>query len=196
MIRQYFQSLRGDSRAVTAVEFALIAPVFLTLVLGAFNVGQIVYGQSLLDGAVQQAARSSALETGDTAAADAQVERQVSKILPGAEVISSRVSYFDFADIGRPEQWNDADTNGTCNDGESYFDENGNEQWDADIGVEGNGGAGDVTIYSVEVVYEPFFSLFFAPDSWGETTLNSTTVRKNQPFADQAEYGREPGICT
>lgn len=195
MISRTLPDLLEDSRAVSAVEFALVAPVFLTLMLGAFNVGQIVYGQSLLDGAVQQAARSSALETGDTAAADAHVEQLVSRILPGAAVTSSRVSYFDFADIGRPEQWNDADANGTCDDGEAYTDENGSGEWEADVGVDGNGGAGDVIIYSVEVKYEPFFSLFFAPDSWGETTLGATTVRKNQPFADQAEYGSGAGVC-
>jgi hypothetical protein len=110
----------------------------------------------------------------------------VQQVLPGVTVASTRTSYYDFADIGRAEQWNDADGDGTCNDGEAYTDENGNGGWDRDIGVGGNGGANDVVLYKVTATYTPLFRVPFMPEAWKERSLESTAIRKNQPFATQA----------
>lgn len=187
--------LAGDERGVTLVEFALVAPVFLMMLFGLLDVGQMIYGKSLLNGAVEAAARSSSLEIGDTAAADALVESRVSPVLPGVTLASTRTSYFDFADIGRAEQWNDADGNGACNDGEAYTDENGNGAWDRDIGVGGNGGANDVVLYKVTATYEPVFKVPFMPEAWGQRSLEATAIRKNQPFATQASYATTAGTC-
>jgi len=187
--------LGGDERGATLVEFALIAPIFLMVLLALCDIGQASYANSVLAGAVQQAARTSSLETGDTTAADARVEEIVQLIAPGAEVDSSRVSYFDFADVGRPESWNDADGNGTCSKGETYVDENGNGYWDPDIGQGGNGGAGDVVIYSVEVTYPPLFGVPLIPGGTADRTISASAVKKNQPFADQPGYGSKAGSC-
>jgi len=111
--------LRSDCRGSAITEFALVAPVFLMLVLGVFDVGQMLYGKVLLNGAVQQAARSSTLEGADTEKADAMVHKIVSPILPGAEITSKRVSYYDFVDVGRAERWNDGNGNGTCDEDET-----------------------------------------------------------------------------
>lgn len=187
--------LRAGEDGVTIVEFALIAPTFLLLLMGTLDIGQMVYAQSVLNGAVQSAARDASLEGGDTDAADALVLERVASIMPGVVLETSRTSYFDFADIERPEQWNDADNNGTCNDGETYTDENDNGQWDEDIGVSGNGGANDVVIYTVRATYEPLFKIPFMPERWAVRTLESTAIKKNQPFATQAEYSSTAGAC-
>lgn len=187
--------LGSCDRGAAAVEFALVAPIFLTMMCTIYNVGQMSYGQSVLDGAVQNAARNSTLEAGNTADADAKVEASVGRVLPGATIAASRVSYYDFTDIGRAEAWDDLDDNGTCNDSEPYTDENRNGGWDPDIGLAGNGGAGDVIIYEVSIEYTPSFSVPFAPANWNSTTLSSTTVKKNQPFAEQVAYGSGAGTC-
>ena len=179
----------------SAVEFALIAPVFLMLMLQIFNLGQMVYGKVLLAGATEQAARSSALETADTAAADAIVSGIVKKVLAGATVTSTRKSYNDLDDIGRAERWNDANANGTCDANEAFVDENRSGSWESDVGASGNGGAGDVVIYTVTVAYNPLFTVPFAPGTWRRTTLSSVAVRKNQPFANQASAGSTAGTC-
>ncbi|WP_233453871.1 TadE/TadG family type IV pilus assembly protein [Tsuneonella flava] len=189
------RELHADDRGVTIIEFALLAPVFLVMLVGTLDLGQMIYGGAVLNGAVESAARSSSLETGDIGAADQMVEEQVSYILPGVDVKSTRTSYYDFADIGRAEQWNDANGDGTCNNGEAYVDENGNDSWDEDIGVSGNGGANDVVIYTVKATYDPIFKVPFMPESWAKRTLISSAVRKNQPFADQTEYGSTAGTC-
>lgn len=194
-IRSLSRRLRQDDRGVTVVEFALIAPTFLLLLLGTLDIGQMVYAQSVLNGAVQSAARDASLEGGDTDAADDLVLARVAPIMPGVELDTSRRSYYDFADIERPEQWNDSDDNGICNDGEAYTDENANGQWDDEIGQDGNGGANDVVIYTVRATYEPIFKVPFLPESWEMRTLESTAIKKNQPFSNQTEYASTAGTC-
>lgn len=188
--------LADDRRGIATIEFALVAPVFLGLIIAIFDIGQLAYGKAVLAGAVQNAARSAALETADTARADNMVRAAIAPVLPGVEIVSSRVSYFDFADIGRAERWNDADGNGECDNDETYTDENGSGEWEADVGLTGNGGAGDVVVYSVDARYETVFHVPFAPESWRERTISATMVRKNQPFADQREYSSTSGVCS
>ncbi|MWV28656.1 TadE/TadG family type IV pilus assembly protein [Aurantiacibacter rhizosphaerae] len=188
--------LRRDESGVTVVEFALIAPTFLLLLMGTLDIGQMVYAQSVLNGAVQVAARDASLEGGDTDAADALVLERVKGIMPGVELKTSRTSYYDFADIERAEQWNDADDNGICDDGEAYVDENRNGQWDDDIGVSGNGGANDVVIYSVEATYEPMIKVPFLKKAWQSRTLSTSALKKNQPFANQSGYSSQAGTCS
>jgi Flp pilus assembly protein TadG len=188
-------ALLEDEEGTTIMEFGLMATVFVTLLLGLFDLGQMAYTQSVLNGAVQTAARDSSLETANTSTADAQVLKIVRTTAPKAAVVSSRVSYFDFNDVERAEAWNDADADGLCNNGEAYTDENDNGMWDEDIGVSGNGGAGDVVVYTVSVSYDPLFPNPFIPGGSDKRNLTSSTVKKNQPFANQANYGSKAGTC-
>ncbi|MFA9200717.1 MAG: TadE/TadG family type IV pilus assembly protein [Cypionkella sp.] len=187
--------LPADAAGVTIVEFALVAPVFLLMLMGMLDFGQMIYGKTILSGAVEAAARSSSLEGGDTAAADALVVDRVKHVLPGVQIVSTRTSYYDFADIGRSEQWNDANGNGSCDNGEAFTDENSDGDWDREIGVTGNGAANDVVMYSVRATYAPVFKIPFMPAMWNTRTLNSTAIRKNQPYATQQAYSSTAGTC-
>jgi len=189
------RTLHSDESGTSVMEFGLMVTVFIGMLLGLFDLGQLAYTQAVLNGAVQEAARTSSLEAGDIDDADAMVADMVSVVAPGAEFETKRTRYASFADIGRPERWNDADGDGTCADGESYTDENGNGQWDADIGTAGNGGAEDVVLYSVTVTYEPLFPNPFYVGGTSDRTLKASAIKKNQPFADQAEYGSDAGTC-
>lgn len=193
--RQLLARIATDQRGAAVMEFGIIFVVFVTMMIGMFDIGQTAYTQAVLNGAVQEAARTSTLETGDTDVADARVQELVRTVAPGATVQTSRVSYYDFADVERAEQWTDEDSDGECNNDEVYADENGNGQWDADIGSDGNGGAGDVVIYTVEVTYDPLFPIPFYDDADATRSLKSVAVTKNQPFADQVEYGDTIGVC-
>lgn len=188
--------LAADRDGVTAVEFALIAPTFMLMMIGSLDLGQMAYGSVLLNGAVEKAARDSTLETADTSAADTMVKAMVSPILPKGTFTSSRTSYFDFVDVGRPERWNDGNADGTCNNNEAYVDENVNGHWDADIGEDGNGGANDVVVYKVTVKYKALIQIPLIPSNWYNRTLTATTVKKNQPFAYQEGYGSTAGVCS
>ena len=195
-IRQPLARLARANAGASAVEFALVCPFFITMTIGLLDVSQMVYAKSVLSGAVQSAARESSLETSDTTRADRIVREMIGPLLPSSAVITTRVSYYDFADIGRKERWNDLNNNGTCDNLESYVDENRNGSWNADIGLSGNGGAGDVVLYTVTASYPPTFKVPFAPYNWNQRVLRSTAVKKNQPFADQSRYGASSGTCT
>ena len=59
MIAQSLRSTLRDEEGASLVEFALIAPTLLVLLLGAFDLCYNVYGNTMLQGAIQEAARDS-----------------------------------------------------------------------------------------------------------------------------------------
>ncbi|CDO37746.1 TadE/TadG family type IV pilus assembly protein [Novosphingobium sp. KN65.2] len=187
---------RDERDGVTAVEFALASPVLIMLLVGIWDIGHMAYLSAVMHGAVQQVARKGTIEGADTSADDDYVKKMVSGVAPGARVTTSRTSYYDFADISRPESWNDANGNGVCDNSETYVDENRNGQWDADIGKDGNGGSGDVVLYTVKVTYEPVFPLPFLDSIDNTRTLSAAAVKKNQPYALQERYGSSARTCT
>ena len=188
--------LAGAQDGAAAIEFAIVAPVFILLVLGLFDLGHMAYCRAVLSGVVERAARSSSLETGDTTAADLMVKNAIKPILPNATITTTRKSYFDFADIGRAEKFTDTNGNGTCNAGEPYVDENRSGQWESDVGKGGNGGANDVVLYTVTVTYKPIFTAAFMSGYNVNRTMTAVGVRKNQPFATQQSLGSSVGICS
>lgn len=188
-------ALRCDQRGVTAIEFALLGPVFIALLLGIYDMGYTVYLRSVLQGAVQKVARTATLETADTVKADAYVKDMVLGVMPGAQVVAKRVSYYDFADIRRAESWNDKNSNGVCDKSETYIDENRNGHWDPDVGTGDNGGAGDTVLYTVTVTYTPLFPNPFVSGSNNTRSMSASSVKKNQPYALQEKYGSAVGVC-
>lgn len=189
-----WRALARDERGSTLLEFGLIAPTFLILLLGCANLGQMLYGKVLLNGAIEAAARSSSTETRDTTAADTMVRKIVGPILPGASYTISRFSYYDYTDVGRMEKFTDGNGNGTCDNGEPYINENGTGGWD-NVRRSGQGGADDVVVYKVVAQYSPLFKIPLMPGQWQQITLTSQTVKKNQPFATQANYSTLTGNC-
>ncbi len=196
MTMRLLQRLRVAETGTSVMEFGLIAPVFFALLFGMFDVSHMIYARSVFVGAVEQAARTAALETGDTEELDAMVQAALNPVIPGVKLESKRESYFDFNDINRPERFNDQNGNETCDNNEQYFDENRSGDWNANIGLEGNGGANDVIVYTATVTYEPLFKIPFLPETWNKRSMTTRTVKKNQPFGNQVEYATTPGICT
>lgn len=190
------RQLIADRDGATIVEFAIVVPLFLMLLIGIMDVGQLVYGKSVLTGAVHRAARNASLETRNTNEADASVLDAIRPVLPGVTIKTSRTSYYDFADVGRAEKWNDKNANAVCDAGETFTDENRNGQWDQDIGQkDSSGSANDVVVYEVTATFKPVFQVPLLPKLWGERTLTATAVTKNQPFGNQTSYGATAGSC-
>ncbi|MGO4571820.1 TadE/TadG family type IV pilus assembly protein [Microvirga sp. 2TAF3] len=57
------KGLRADDSGATAIEFALIAPVFLALILGIFHLSMLGFTLANLNYAVEKGARCSAIST-------------------------------------------------------------------------------------------------------------------------------------
>jgi len=185
-----------DREGATVVEFAIVLPMFMLLLLSILDIGQMVYGKSVLTGAVHRAARASATETRNITQADATVLAAIKPVLPGVTIKSDRTSYYDFTDVGRPEKWNDGNGNSRCDNNELYTDENRNGQWDEDVGRQGDAGnANDVVVYRVTASFKPVFKVPFTPERWSDRTLSATAVVKNQPFGNQTDYGSTAGSC-
>ena len=187
MIRSRLSRLLHDKRGVTALEFAFILPPFLFLLMGGSEVVYQVYVQSILDGAIQKAARDSAIQGGAQRIdeLDGKVLNMVRVVAKSATVESStRRSYANFANI-RPERFTDRNANNSYDPTECFDDVNGNKRWDADPGVAGQGGANDVTLYTLKLRYERLFPVA-AILGWNQQAIvAATTLLKNQPYASQ-----------
>lgn len=186
-----------DERGITVVEFAMVAPVMLLLIMGLGDLVHQAYVQAVLDGTVQKAARDSAIQGGGgrTGQIDAIVEEAVQSVAPGAVVPpADRQTYSSFATVG-PERFKDDNNNGARNPGECFDDVNGNKQWDAEPGSIGQGGAIDVTLLTYSVTYDRLFPTAAFVGWPASVTLRSQTLLRNQPYASQAAFNIIE-ICT
>lgn len=185
MIRD--RSLLRDMAGVTIIEFAIVAPVLLALIFGILDLGHGLYMRSVLQGAVQDAGRDAGLESGQVMLADidASVKASVQAVMPfipDEDIAIKRSNYEAFSDVGKPEDFDDANGNDIYDDGECFTDENGNAQWDADVGAVGLGGADDIVRYEVTVSYDRLFPLWSMIGLPQRDTAQATTVMRNQPF--------------
>lgn len=185
------RDLVRDREGVTIVEFAIVAPVMLTLIFGVLDLGHGLYMQSVLQGAVQSAGRDSGLEgaSGSQAAIDEHVIDSVKAVMPFLDeddIEISRSNYETFSEVGTPEDFDDSNDNETYDDTECFTDRNGNAQWDSDVGVDGLGGADDVVHYEVTVTYSRFFPLWKLIGLPHRTQASAATIMRSQPFGQQA----------
>ena len=172
------------------VEFAIITPVMLTLIMGLSELAYQGYVQSVLTGAVQKAGRDSTIQGNGAQSTqiDTVVMNAVWSVAKSATYTSSRKSYSSFLTAG-PEPFTDSNGNGQYDAAsECFTDVNGNGVWDADPGSTGQGGANDVVIYSVAVTYKRLFPVFGLMGMPSPVTLTGTTILKNQPWATQNSY--------
>lgn len=181
-------SLRRNQEGVAAIEFAFLLPPFMLMFFGAFDVGYSIYYRAILDGAIQEAARLSALESGTLklTAIDASITKKVRDLSVTSVVTFDRKSYFSFNDVKRAEKYSDGNANGACDNNEQFEDENNNALWDEDVGAAGVGGPKDVVLYTVTVTYDRIFPLWAFIGQSQKNTFSATTVLKNQPYDDQA----------
>ena len=192
------QAVLRDRRGATIIEFAIIFPVMMMLIMGLGELLYQEYIQAVLNGAVQKAGRDSGIQGGADQAGtiDASVVNMVGTMMPAptqncsgqasmaATWCSTRKNYDTFTEVA-PEPFNDTNGDKRCDNGESYTDENANNQWDADPGATGQGGANDVTLYTMVLTYPRFFPVAGLLGFSNTATLTSSTLLKNQPYAAQ-----------
>jgi Flp pilus assembly protein TadG len=197
--------LKRSQSGVTVVEFAVVAPVFLTLMMGTFDVAHTLYIRSVLQGEVYKAARDSSAAAGQRGSRQTQIDdklrAQIRKLLPADAIIDgpTRANFETYQDAGTfvlAEPFTDSNGDGECNNGELYQDRNSNGQYDdrsgSYVGTEKDqGGARDVVRYSVKVTYDGFFPL---PARIGEREILAESVIVNQPFDKDLEANSAP--CT
>lgn len=185
------RNLGRDTSGATIVEFAVVAPIFMGIIMFIFDMGFMAYARSILSGEVNAVGRASALETATDetrADMDARVAEQVRLIVPDGAVTFERESFntYGLAQT-RVEPFVDVNDNDRCDTGESYLDLNGNSRFDLDGARAGAGGARDVVIYTATLRYTRFFPVaeFFGMNR--DVELQARTILKNQPFDQQSQ---------
>ena len=182
--------LVSDRRGATIIEFAMILPVMLTLIMGLGELTYQEYVQSILTGAVQKAGRDSTIQGAGTQTSqiDTAVMKMVNQVAPGATFDSKRLNYASFTAIA-PEPFVDTAGTGVYNSAKDCFtDLNGNSTWDADPGLNGQGGANDVTVYTIHIYYQRLFPVAALIGMSQTVALTGKTILKNQPWAAQNAY--------
>jgi len=156
------------------------------ILLGIFDYCWQMYAQQVLQGVVARAGRDATLEgfAADQSALDDAVEARVKNVFKNATVTFNRRAFDDYSEI-RPLRWVDTNGNG-------IQDPSPDDCWE-DGGRQGNGGAEDVIQYTVSMRFNrvlPVWRMLGQPQS---TTLSSTTLLRNQPFAVGGEV--QPEVC-
>ena len=193
MMRRLFHILR-DRRGMSVVEFALMAPVFLILLLGTLDMGHTLYLQSVLQGVMQKVARDATLENQSTSALESQVRSQVQTLAANASVTLTPRYFKNYTKAAQAtaEPFTDTNGDGRCDANEPYTDTNFNSNWDADGGDAGQGGAKDTVVLTANVSYPRLFPIFRFIGIGSTVNIQATTVLVNQPYGDQAQYGSSP----
>ncbi len=189
-------AIRSNQDGVSIVEFAIIAPVVMAMMLGTLDIGHSLFVRATLDGAVQDAARSSSLEGATSLTQqdiiDEEVASAIREIAPDANVTVSRRYYktFSTAALARAEKVTEQSPgNMKCDPGESFMDANGNGVWDADGGSNGQGGARDIVIITFKVSYPRLFPLAALLGWPAKVEMQSDSILANQPYGDQTGFG-------
>jgi Flp pilus assembly pilin Flp len=178
--------LLGDERGVAALEFALILPPFLLLIIGTIEVALVIFIGSSIEAAVLQASRYGI--TNATIPGVSREERVIDIVREStyglvdmSTVEIETLVYDSYSDIGEPEPFEDTNGNDVYEDGEPFTDVNGNGQWDPDMGAAGLGGPSDVVVYTV--TYDWGIITPFMRRVMGESIRHISTVAvRNEPF--------------
>ena len=189
--RPFLTRLLADEQGATITEFALILPAFAMVLLGSFDFAYNYYAETMIEGAVQKAARDSSLQmhANNYAALDTRVRKAVKRIVPSATVAFKRSGYENFSDVGRPETFDDANKDGVCNDGEKFEDANNNGSWDANRARSNTGNARDAILYEVTATYPRAFPIPGLAGLEPKASVVARTVIRNQPFGASLKPG-------
>lgn len=197
----------SDQTGAAAVEFALVATPLLIMILGSFDLGYQAYLRSVVQGALNDVARSASMEAPDLSCTDATLVGQVQCAIKRRSDIIARdatynvtvSNYFDFNGVNRSEKLvTDYNNNGRYDAGDCFVDLNVNGDYDAitdvdaELGRDGVGSADDVAYYEVEVNLPRLFPIHqFLPVS-PTYQIHGQTALRNQPYARQVI---PPTVC-
>lgn len=187
-LRRFSRRFGRAKEGVTAIEFALVAPVFMLLVFGIIEFGMIMTMFNVMESATAASSRLgktgyvSADSTREATILTAIKDRAGSLIKPEKLTVKSKF-YKQYDQINDPEPFNDLNNNGNRDPHEPYTDINGNGQYDADMGVAGYGGPGDIVVYTISYpwpIMTPIMREIIG--TGGFFTISTNAVVKNEPY--------------
>jgi len=199
VIARLLHRLRDDRRGVAALEFALLMPPFLMLLMGSLDIAYQAFVRSTAQGAVETLTRSATIQGADDTAIQQKLTATIRQVAPTATVAVTRGSVSRFSNFGSMERLTlDLNNNGVL-DGPVDTDGNGvpdkSDCWeDIDdngarnsvvIGKNSIGGADDIVRYNVEVSFNRLFPVWKLFNMPMEISVSAATLVRRQPFEAQ-----------
>lgn len=183
-----FSGFRKAQNGAAALEFAITAPFMIMLMVGIMEIAMMSFSSALVEGAVRNASRFgiTGLEVDGGVSREAAIIQQIQDDTLGMIAVDNSniqtLVYPSFEDIGLPEPFtDDAPSNSTYDEGETFNDINGNGQWDPDMGLAGAGGPGDVVVYRVS--YEWPLMLGLLSEFFGTSIdMGASIAVRNEPY--------------
>ena len=173
---------------VTAIEFAVVAPVMCILIMGIIEFAVVMMVYNVMEGATATSARTGKTDYIDGSGTRQQtildqITARAGSLLDPTKLTVTTKYYKQYDQIGDPEPYVDTNHNGQYDPGEPFTDINGNGVWDADMGQSGFGSAGDIVVYTVSYpwpISTPIVSSFIGTN--GIFTITTHAVVKNEPY--------------
>ena len=182
-------------QGAAAVEFGILAPLFIALMLGVMEFGSLMYAQAAVEAGARMSSRFGITGKQDESDPDAWVGREVSEI-------RDRVLDFGFGlafDEDRlkitprvyptydaiPEPFTDLNGNGVWDAGEPFSDLNGDGVWNGGVGVPGVGGSDEIVLYEIQYEWRPLTPLtswMMTGEASGSVFINAYSVVRNEPW--------------
>lgn len=194
----------SDQSGATIVEFAMVAPALVLILLAGFDFGHRSYATSVLQGALADSARAASVQnpviSGSGTTLEERVENamtsQISPVAtPGYTLEVTQSNFYDFSGIGNPEKIvldNDSDGMYDEEEGDCFSDLNENGEFDLDTGRDGRGGSNDVVFYEATLTMDALVPLANLLGGESTYTLRAETAIRNQPWGAQST---PPVIC-
>lgn len=168
------------------VEFALIVPIFLGMLLSILEFSGIMFVQTLLEGGAREASRYGLTgQQPEGISREDMILQIVTEnsfdIIDTDDLEMETLVYDSFGAVGQPEPFTDENGNEAYDEGEPFTDSNGNGGWDDDMGAAGLGGPGDVVVYRMSYDW-PIMIPLFVPFFGDHITLQANIAVRNEPF--------------
>jgi hypothetical protein len=179
-----------DRRGGALIDFSLVAPALLLLIIGLFEFAMVATGNAMLQSAVSEAARAGITGSIPEGSTREEMIRQVihnrgSGLLRADDIEIDTLVYGSFDSIGTAEPFTDTNGNGVYDPGEPFTDVNGNGQWDEDQGRPGLGGANDIVLYRVRYPWRMATPLMrHVLPGGGALELEAVMAVRNEPFPE------------
>lgn len=184
-----YRKLKADQCGATAMEFALMTPLFMALVTGIMELAMILFVAALMEGGLRDASRFgiTGFEPEGITREERILEivgRNTIGLVDMSTASVQALIYPSFGDIGGPEPFVDsAPTNGAYDVGETFTDVNGNGVWDPDMGAAGAGGPGDVVVYRLSYDWSLLTPVLAGViGEAGRVRLAASVVVRNEPY--------------
>lgn len=184
--RHIFKHAWQDNRGVAFVEYGLVAPLVVSFIVGILEVAMVFVVATALENSVLASSRYGITGQSGTGGSTREetiltvVEENTFGLVDMQKVTLSSTIYDSFSDIGQAEPFADANGNGVFDTGEAYTDVNGNAQWDADVGIAGLGGPGDIVLYQIQYQIESLTGLF--SPFFDRIDHVATVAVRNEPY--------------